>query len=113
MALTLLLMSSREIFIKGVNLAAPSTKSFMKPRQQLPPFAAAWAITFSAIDLITGSLIWLLTLSNYRYSPLLLGSFCRLRLFFFCNCMSAEFLGSSTATVQAKGGERQGAVGHE
>jgi hypothetical protein len=110
MALILLLMSAREIFIKGAHLAAPSTKSFMKPRRQRPPFAAAWAITFSAIDLITGSLIWLLTSPNFRNSPLLLGSFFCLRLFFFGDRMSAEFLGSSTATEQAKGGGRQGAT---
>jgi hypothetical protein len=40
-----------------------------------------------------GSLIWLLTLSNFQHSPLLFESFFCLRLFSFVDCMLAEFLG--------------------
>ncbi len=48
MALILLLILLCVIFMKGATFAAPSTRSFTKPRWQLPPFEAAWAMTFSA-----------------------------------------------------------------
>ncbi len=95
--------------VKDTSIAAPLTRSFTKPQQQLPPITAAWAITFSAIDLITDALIWLLTLSNFQYSPLLFESFFCLWLFSFVDCLSAEFRSSST--VEAKRQGQQGAGG--
>ncbi len=45
MALTLLLIMLHVTLMKSATFAAPSTRSFTKPRQQLPPFKAAWAMT--------------------------------------------------------------------
>jgi len=46
MRLTLLLMSSCEIFSAGATSAAMSASFLTKPRLQLPSFAAIWAMTF-------------------------------------------------------------------
>jgi hypothetical protein len=50
-------------------------------------------MSLSAHDWIRVSLIWLLALSNFQYSPLLSESFLRLRLFSLDECMAKGSFG--------------------